>query len=745
MRTVVLACILSIGLGSYAQTDAQAAEKKKLTDQEIWYSRTFSGDYVGGLASMNDGEHYSVLDQSDKGQRIDKYAYRTGNKVGTILGPEAFVPAGAKEAIQISSYSFNSDESKVILATDEESIYRYSTKGNYYLYDLETKKLVPLTDHTKGKQTLATISPDGKRAAFVRNNNIFWVDLSNMEEAQVTFDGAQNSIINGTTDWVYEEEFAIIQGFKWSEDGRKILFLRFDESQVREFNMAIYARDLYPSEYRFKYPKAGETNSTVSLHVHSILNQRTEQVPIPIADEGEFYIPRFGWTEETNTAWYMVMNRLQNKKLIYKVEIPLNRGPQMGLKPREIYREQSKTYIEVGDDLSFLSKNKGFVLTSTRSGFNHIYHYDMSGKLIRTLTKGNWDVISIDGVDEKRKRILYTSAEAGPSKQEIYQVGLSGKGKRRLSPAGGWNSADFSKTYNYFINSSSSANDPGKISLYDANGKLINVLKDNSTLKNNLAEYDLQPKEFMTITAPAGHTLDAWMIKPQGFQSRERYPVLFAIYGGPGHNTVTDSWGGRNYLWHQQLAQEGYIVVSVDPRGTERKGSAFKHATYGQMGKLETEDMVAMANWLKKQPWVDPDRIGIQGWSYGGYMSSLCLMKANDVFKCAIAVAPVTNWRFYDTIYTERYMGIPQDNPDGYDKNSPINYVADLKGPYFLVHGTADDNVHWQNTAEMISALVRENKHFEQFIYPDRNHGIYGGTTRWHLFSQMTEFLKENL
>jgi len=741
MRKTFTLCLAFLAITTIAQ------ETKLLTNQEIWYSRTFSGDFVGGLNSMNDGEHYTVLEREDKNQVINKYAYKAGRKVATLVNSkDLFVNGQSRSPIRISSYSFNSDETKIIIASEEQPIYRHSSQANYFLYDLKSKQFAPLSDHSKGKQRLATISPDGTKAAFVRENNIFWVDLNTKTETQVTKDGVINQIINGATDWVYEEEFAIIQGFEWSPNSDKILFMRFDESQVKEFNMALYQGELYPSDYKFKYPKAGETNSYVTLHQFALTSGITTEIPVPLADEGDFYIPRFGWTHDPNEVWFMGMNRSQNKKVIYKLNTSIPGAPQSPLRPTEIYREESDTYIEVGDDLNFMSGGKGFMLTSTRSGYNHIYRYDMNGKQLGQLTGGNWDVISIYGVDEKRKRVLYSSAEASPTQQEIWAVPFNGRRKPlRLSPAGGWSNADFSTTYNYFINTHTTANDPGKITLHDADGKVIKVLKDNAQLKKNMSLYGLQTKEFLTIPTEGGHELNAWMIKPPGFESSKSYPVLMAIYGGPGHNTVTDSWGGRNYFWHQLLAQQGYIVVSVDPRGTERRGSAFKHATYGQMGKLETEDMISTAKWLKQQRWIDGGRIGVQGWSYGGYMSSLCLMKGNEHFKSAIAVAPVTNWRYYDTIYTERYMGIPQKNPEGYDKNSPINFVSELKGPYFLVHGTADDNVHWQNTAEMISALVGANKQFDQFIYPDKNHGIFGGTTRLHLYDKMTDFLKENL
>ena len=737
---------LTICLAFFA-TMSIAQKAELLTNEEIWYSRTFSSDYVAGLNSMNDGRHYTVLEQKDNVQVINKYSYKTGTCVSTLVnGKNLFVDGQSRSPVTISSYSFNSDETKIIIATEEESIYRYSSKANYFLYDLKSGQFAPLSDPSKGKQRLATISPDGRKAAFVRKNNIFWVDLDTKVENQITKDGVVNEVINGATDWVYEEEFAVVQGFQWSPNSDKILFMRFDESQVREFNMALFQGGLYPSDNKFKYPKAGENNSYVTLHQFELVSGGTEEVPVPLANEGDFYIPRFGWTHNPNEVWYMAMNRLQNQKVIYKLNMSGLRAPQNPLRPIEIYREESKTYIEIGNDLNFLPSGNGFVLTSTRSGYNHIYRYDMNGKQLNQLTSGNWDVISIYGIDKKRNRVIFSSAKAGPTQQEVWATALKGKSKLlRLSPTGGWNDADFSTTFDYFINTHTTANDPGSISLHNAHGKVIKVLKDNAQLKANMANYAIQQKEFLTIPTDSGHTLNAWMIKPPGFQDSTAYPVLLTIYGGPGYNTVTDSWGGRNYLWHQLLAQEGYVVVSVDPRGTERRGSDFKHATYGQMGKLETEDMISTAKWLKEQPWIDGSRIGVQGWSYGGYMSSLCLMKGNEFFKSAIAVAPVTNWRYYDSIYTERYMGIPQKNPAGYDKNSPINFVSELKGSYLLVHGTADDNVHWQNTAEMINALVKKNKQFDLFIYPDRNHGIYGGTTRLHLYDKMTSFLRDNL
>jgi dipeptidyl-peptidase-4 len=434
----------------------------------------------------------------------------------------------------------------------------------------------------------------------------------------------------------------------------------------------------------------------------------------------------------------------------------IKQGPG-ALRPQEIYNEQSKTYIEVTDDLFFLKDGSGFVLTSESSGWNQVYFCPMGGKSTtkpatlssatakRAITTGSYDVSGVKGIDEAGKRVIFTASMKDAMHQEVYAIGLNGKGLKELSPVGGSNDAEFSTGFKYFINTHSMADEPETITLHDGQGKLVKTLKDNVKLRNKLKEYDLQKKEFLKIKLDNGTELNAWMIKPPKFDSRQQYPVFMTQYSGPNSNEVLDQWGGRNLIWHQLLAQKGYIVVCADPRGTGRRGHDFRHITYGQLGKYETEDQIGVAKWLGAQPYVDKTRIGIQGWSYGGYMSSLCITKGSGFFKAAIAVAPVTNWRYYDSIYTERYMGMPQDNAAGYDDNSPINHVDKLRGKFLLVHGLADDNVHFQNSAEMITALVKANKAFDLMAYPDKNHGIYGGTTRLHLYEKMTNFLLQNL
>lgn len=737
MNRTLISAMAAIGLACCAAAGAQA--QQALTNESIWYSNTFSGDRMQGLLSMKDGLHYSTLERAEGGLAVNAYAYRSGSKHSTVLHSKDLLLPGADAPLAIEGYSFSGDERRLMVETATEPLYRYSYYAYNYVYDRSTKHLRPLADTAASKQRLATFSPDGARAAFVRDNNLFIVDLGSMRETAITTDGAWNEVINGALDWVYEEEFQFTLGYAWSPDGKKILFLRSDERAVKEFDLTLYGEAIYPTEYRFKYPKAGEANSLVSLHVHDLASGATSAVPLG-TEETDIYLPRFGFTA-AGSVWFMRMNRLQNEKLIYTADVS---DPHAPGQPKLIYKESSPTYIEVTDDLHFM-KDGSFLLTNERDGWNHIVWHSANGQVQRLLTPGNYDVAAVKGVDEKGKRVFFTASKLDPTQQEVWSVGLNGKGLKQLSPAGGANDADFSVGFKYFINTRSTANDPGSITLHDGEGKLVKTLKDNAKLRATLEAHALQPKEFITVAAGEGLVLNGWMIKPPDFDEGKEYPVLMTQYSGPNSNSVVDRWGGRDYLWHQLLAQQGYIVACVDGRGTGRRGRDFRHITYGQLGKYETEDQIAAARWLGQLPYVDADRIGIQGWSYGGYMSALCITKGADTFKAAIAVAPVTNWRYYDTIYTERYMGLPQDNAAGYDDNSPIHHVNKLHGSFLLVHGLADDNVHYQNSAEMTSALVKANKQFTEMMYPDRNHGIYGGTTRLHLFTLMTDFLQEKL
>ncbi len=736
----------SIALGLLLGATSLFAQKE-LTNQDIWYSPAFGVERVGGLNSMKDGLRYTAQEEESGAAVINIYDYKSGNKTGTLVN--------AKDlgGLPLEGYSLSGDEQRVMLETSVQPLYRYSYYAHHFVYDLRTKSLKALSDTTKSKQRLATFSPDGSHVAFVRDNNLHVVDLATMKEEAVTRDGEWNHVLNGATDWVYEEEFTLVQGYQWNKSGTKLVYLRSDESGVKEFNVVMYRDQLYPDDYRYKYPKAGEDNSKVSLHVYDLGTHQDTRLPLG-GDETDIYLPRFGFTTDENTVWFMRMNRLQNEKLIYTLNTGGPRATQTGMEPTLVYQETSTTYIEVTDDLFFLDDGSGFVLTNETSGWNQIHWCPLKpaqappkigATFTRPITTGNYDVIGVKGIDNAGKRVIFTASMKDAMHQEVYAIGLSGKGLKELSPVGGSNDAEFSTGFKYFINTRSTANDVPVVTLHDGSGKLVKTLKDNTKLKTKLAEYQLPQLEFIKAKLDNGTELNAWTIKPKNFDSRQQYPIFMTQYSGPNSNEVTDSWGGRDFLWHCLLAQKGYVVVCADPRGTGRRGHDFRHITYGQLGKYETEDQIGMANWLGKQPWVDKARIGIQGWSYGGYMSSLCITKGAGIFKAAIAVAPVTNWRYYDSIYTERYMGLPKDHANGYDDNSPINHVDKMRGKYLLVHGLADDNVHFQNSAEMITALVKANKKFDLMTYPDKNHGIYGGTTRMHLFEKMTAFVLENL
>ncbi|MEY3397847.1 MAG: hypothetical protein RL220_441 [Bacteroidota bacterium] len=726
----LLAAVMVLPLGA----------QKKLTNQLVWASNEFGASSIAGLNSMNDGIHYTAIVDSDLyGQRIARCSYETGDTVGYIAS-SADIFNDPKRGFD--DYQFSDDEKYILITTGTEPVYRYSFKAQFYVYDIEGKKTIPVADESRGKQMLATFSPQGDKVAFVRDNNLFYVDLKSRREVQVTTDGEWNKIINGAPDWVYEEEFALVRAFEWSPAGDRLAYIRFDESRVREFSMDMYG-ELYPEPYTFKYPKAGEENSKVSVYVYD-LNSKAN-LAVDIGTEQDQYIPRIKWSNSNEGLCVMRMNRHQNKLDFLLTDLSI-RDP-FKIPTRTIYSETANTYIDISDNLKFLADGKTFLWISERDNYNHIYVFDFNGKVVHQVTSGNWDVIDFYGVDAKGIA-YYSSSEVSAIEKHIYSISLTPSKKstkQKLSSRKGTNDATFSKTMRYFIGMNSQANTPVFITLNDNKGKQIRILEDNKALVSRLSQYKLATKEFFTFKNSAGVDLNCWMMKPADFNPNQKYPVLVAIYGGPGSNTVGDSWGGRNYMWYQLLCQEGYIVVSCDPRGTMNRGREFKHSTYMNLGKLETEDFIDFAKYLGSQTYIDKNRIGMQGWSYGGYMTSLCMTKGADYYKAGIAVAPVTNWKYYDSIYTERFLRTPQENSGGYENNSPINFVDMMKGKFLLVHGSADDNVHYQNTMDMITALVKANKQFDLFIYPNKNHGIYGGNTRLHLFTMMTEFLEENL
>ena len=707
--------------------------QKRITNEDIWSKNTFKVESVYGINSMKDGMHYTSLEENS----IVKYEYKTGNKITVLLNGNDLLVKEVK--LDIDDYQFSEDEKKVLVQTETESIYRHSSKSNYYIIEVESKKIIPLTDFSMGKQSLANFSPSGNQVTFVRNNNIFLVDLSSKTETAITTDGEKNKIINGATDWVYEEEFGFDKGFYWSPAGTQIAYYKFDESNVKNYGMDLYGT-LYPEREEFKYPKAGEENSKVNIYVYNIKEKTSRMVDLELKED--FYIPRIKWTTKDNEFCAMRMNRHQNHLEFLLANTETN---SKIIKTSTIYNETSETYIDINDNLIFLKNGAGFLWNSEKSGYNHIYLTTMDGKIEKQITTGKYDVIDFYGFDELKSTLYYTAAEENPMEKSLFGIKLSGKNQVRLSKLKGQNNAVFSSSFAYYINTYSATDTPPLFTLHEANGNLIRVLQDNLKLKQTLQEFEISEQVFGKFTTAQGTELNYWMIKPFAMNDAKKYPVLLAIYGGPGSNTVTNDYGYSTAMWYQMLAEQGYIIVSVDPRGTQFRGKQFKHSTYLQLGKLETEDFIETAKWLATLDFVDKNRIGIQGWSYGGYMTSLCMTKGADYFKAGIAVAPVTNWKYYDSIYTERFLRTPKENPTGYEENSPINFTDKMKGKFLLVHGGADDNVHLQNTMDMTTALVKSNKQYDLFIYPNKNHGIYGGNTRLHLFTKMTDFLKANL
>lgn len=702
------------------------SQDKQITVEKIWKNYEFVPASVAGFRSMNDGNYFSKTTKSETGVSVTKHKFTDYKGSGETIIPEKLL-----KDIGMDNYSFNSDETKALITTNTKSIYRRSYSAIYYLIDLKTQKVQSL-DSEREPQTLAEYSPDGTKVSYIYKNNLYVKDIASGKVKQLTKDGENNKIINGTTDWVYEEEFAITKAYGWSPDSKWISFLRFDESNVREYSMKFFF-DLYPNIQTFKYPKAGEANSIVTAHLVAAKGGKVRNI-----DLGSYeYIPRMKWSSTENNLVIQTLNRHQNELKYHLLSMNKKKFTS-----KAFYTETSKSYIDVDDNLLILSDGKTILRTSEKDGYNHIYALSFDGKS-RAVTKGNWDVIECLGISDANK-VYFSCAANSAMDKAIHMINLDGTSEKRITNETGTSNADFSNGMKYFKKTYSTANSAPVYSLCDSEGNEISVMEDNKTFMDLLAEYNLPTKTFITFK---GHEkeLNGWVITPKDFDSSKKYPVYINIYGGPGANTVSNSWGGFNFMYHQLLAQSGYIVVSVDPRGTMYRGAEFKKSTYLQLGKLETEDFIAVAKELQATSYVDPERIGIMGWSYGGFMTSLAMTKGADQFKMGIAVAPVTSWRYYDNIYTERFMRTPAENASGYDDNSPINHVDKLKGKYFLIHGSGDDNVHYQNSMEMINALVAADKDFDLFIYPNKNHGIYGGNTRNHLFRMMYEYTLENL
>jgi len=723
MKKIRLLAVFSIIMLAYT---LQAEPGRKLRLEDIFLNRIFNQKYLSGLSSMKDGKNYTIAGENNT---IEKYSYKSGKLVSVIFDGSRF-----EKLPVIQDYQFSPDENRILLTCNMERIYRHSYSASFLIYDFASDRIYPVSKN--GKQQLASFSPDGSKVAFVRDNNLFIADPVQGSEKQVTFDGLHNQIINGAPDWVYEEEFGFSMGYAWSPDSRRIAFYRFDESRVKEFTMMKY-ETLYPEPVSFKYPKAGEENSVVSIHIFDLESGKT--LKVDTGEDSDSYIPRIKWTADPEVLSVLHLNRQQNQ-----LEV-LHANATDG-SSEVVYEESNTRYIAEPSDetITYLDDRRHFILTSEKSSYMHFYLYDYLTRTLKPITSGDFDISGFDGYDPESKTLYYSSYEEGSTEIQVYSIKIDGSGKKKISLQSGVNSIAFSTGYHYYILSHSDANTPQTISLYDARGKEIRVLEDNSQLRERMKEYGFSKVEFLSVPGDDGTPLNAYMIKPTDFNPDQSYPLFMYVYGGPESQNVINSWSQRN-IWFQLLASQGYVVVCVDNRGTNGRGEAFRKATYMQLGKLETLDQLAAARWFGDLPYIDKDRIGMFGWSYGGFMTSLCMTKGNGLFKAGIAVAPVTSWRFYDTIYTERFMRTPGENPKGYDQNSPLFFASGLQGKFLLIHGSGDDNVHVQNTMMFAEELVQADKQFEMQVYPNKNHGIYGGNTTFHLYTRMTDFILANL
>ena len=721
INAIILATLVSAGTAG-AQTGDKSVSLKEITDG-MFRQKTA----VGEMRSLPDGEHYTAMNAEQN--MIVKYSYRTGKAVDTLFNATT---ARECEFTKFDGYTISSTGHHILVWRETEPIYRRSYKAAVYDYDVRRNYVKPITD-SKEKVMIPTFSPDGRMCAFVKDNNI-WIRKFDFDtEVQVTKDGALNKILNGTTDWVYEEEFAVTNLMAWSPDSEYLAYVRMDETEVPEYSMQVYGDGLYPSYYNFKYPKAGQKNSTVSVKAYSVQTRDTKHLDVSM--DGDGYIPRITFTRNASQLAVMTLNRHQNIFNMYYV------NPKSGVS-RLILREENECYVDSEwlSSIHFLSN--GFTYVSEQDGYAHIYLYSPTGVLQKQITKGNWDVTRLIGYDETTKNTYYESAEESPLRRAVYKIDAKGV-KTRLTPEEGTNSAAFSANYAYFVNRYSNANTPMKITVNETKSrKVLRTLQDNAELRERLAQYRFGKKEFFTLTTKSGFELNAWMVKPANFDESKKYPVMMTQYSGPNSQQVLDSY---SFDWEQYLAANGIIVVCVDGRGTGARGEAFRKCTYLRMGEKESQDQVEAAQALGQYSYVDAGRMAIWGWSFGGYNTLMALSVGHGTFKVGIAVAPPTDWKYYDTVYTERYMRTPQENFDGYAATSPLKKVKDLEGKLLLIHGTADDNVHFMQSMEYAEALVQAGKQFDMHVYKDRNHGISGGNTRYHLYTKMSNYLFENL
>ncbi|MCS6978837.1 MAG: S9 family peptidase [Flavobacteriales bacterium] len=694
--------------------------QNQVTLEDLWIKYEYLPAGIDEFQPLKDGEHYAEVREN----RLEKFSFKTGKSAGFLTPQMPF---------EIQSYQLDGQEENILFTSDSRPIYRHSRQVKAWI--LPKGKNQPLALAESHWVMEPGLNALGTWCAFVKDHNLFIQNTQSLEIKQITRDGKPQEILNGIPDWVYEEEFSMSRAYAWSPSGEMLAYLRFDESAVPSYSMPVYKGQLYPQNQIFKYPKVGEANSRVTLNVYHVGLNKTQGVLLPDPYE---YLPRITWLPD-GRLMVATLNRLQNHLRIYVADPHTGRATQVAEMRSPRYVELEKIWHPI-----FISKD-AFLLLSEQSGFFHIWSYSLNANTPRQITSGNWEVTKVYGYDEKSGYLYYQSTQEGPTERHIYKIRLNGRDGQKLTHEPGTHDADFSAGFQYFMKSYSALGVPPVYSCHDNTGRMLYMKEDNAVLRTKLQNLDGSGPELFSFTTSEGVNLNGWMIKPVNFSPSKKYPVLMFVYGGPGSQTAGNDFDGFNYIWFRLLAQKGYLVVSVDGRGTGGRGYEFRTCTYGRLGDLESTDQAEAARWLARQSYVDPGRIGIFGWSYGGYLASLCITRWADVFKAAVAVAPVTNWKFYDNIYTERYMGTLETNPEGFDKESPIRYAKNLKGAFLLIHGTADDNVHFQNAAELASALVAEGKQFDMFVYPDKNHGIYGGLTRYHLFTKITQFILNNL
>lgn len=707
----------------------QAQDRKQISLEDVWQNSVFAVKSVPGFNALKDGKHYTQLDENGDVQEVNVYDLATGKKSRTLLANKTDEAIG-----EIADYAFSDDEQKIMLFTNAEHIYRRSVLYKVWILDIKTGNKQLLGE---GPVLHATFNPQGTKAAFVRDNNIFIKDLASGNITAITHDGETNKIINGNCDWVYEEEWEFTRAYEWAPDGNYLAYYRFDERGVKEYTIPFFEEEQnYPRLYTYKYPKAGEANSIVSIHIYNV--QGGNAVQAQTGPETDQYIPRIKWAGNTGKLCIYRMNRLQNK-----LELLFTRAGDGSAEV--IYTEENPYYIEINDNITFLQNGTSFIFTSEQDGFNHLYKWDFVKKEKTQLTKGGWDVDQMKGVDQVNKCVYYTAGVTSPLERKLYKVDWNGRASVCLTPEAGMHDITPCSGLRYFLDKYSRLNTVPVFTLISNAGKKVRVLEDNADLKQRMASYSLGVISTLQIPNGKGDLLNAWMIKPADFDPAKKYPVLLYQYSGPGSQEVEDKFPVGNYFWHQMLVQKGYIVVCADGTGTGGRGAQFKKKTYLQLGKYESDDQIAVGKYMARQNYVDAGRIGIWGWSFGGFMSATCILKGAEVFKTAVAVAPVTNWRFYDNVYTERYMRTPAENAPGYDDNAPEKMASKLKGNFLMIHGTADDNVHFQNAVVFTDELIRANKQFQSEYYPNKNHSIYGGITRLQLFRRITDYILQNL